>query len=156
MLSQQIRYGLPEDLIPLIIQYACVSPSAEALYKYSEKKYGYKLFETIHVTDDEDGNEVPLTEEDWELMVLEHSNKPTAHQSRFTFNIMECLYNNPSVWFKTLMMEGLRADKYNQNYNHWYKILELSASSHSNSKLLARQYAWRVYKKLTDCPTCVH
>ena len=158
MLSQQIRYGLPEDLIPLIIQYACVSPSAEALYNYSKKKYGAKIFETEYVKDDDDGNEVPLTEEDWEEMVLEESQKPLEHQSRFTFHVMECLYNNPSVLFRRLILEGLHADKYNQKQkiNHWYKIKSVSASSHPNSKLLARQYAWRTYKNLTDCPTCVH
>ena len=159
MLSQQIRYGLPEDLIPLIIQYACVSPSAEALYNYSKKKYKAKLFETNYVRDDEDGNEVPLTEEDWDDMVVDcvaECNKPVTHQTRMTHYIMECSYNKPQHWFRILTMKGLSADKFNENYNYWKKILELSASSHPNSKLLARQYAWRTYKKLTDCPTSVY
>jgi len=146
MLSEQIRNGLPEDLIPLIIQYACVSPSAEALYKRCRQQ-GVNKFEIYHVKDDEDGNEVPMTREDWDERVNENTNR------FIEINVIEEYRNEPWYWF-ALLTEGMADTSFNredivENYHLIRRYNNLREG-------IGKKYAWYKYKELTDCPTSVH
>jgi hypothetical protein len=118
----------------------------EAIYLGHEKGEPMNVIVHVVVDEDEENERLMDAEEyEWEIL-LPKSNKPVHEQARLTIDYIKDFNDKPFKWFRRL---GGRSATLTS-------IQLLYHSGHPNSELLARQYAWRAYKKLTDCPTYVH
>ena len=145
MLSQQIRDGLPADLIITIMQYAC--------YKtHDTAKMIKQAVEDNHELKDINGDTLPIFD-------AEYWNDPTFYIEKDCAEMrrdVELYILHPSDWFSILTEEYAECDEETREQLILFHQTLLPQDC-SDSLLVGskkqRIRAWDYYKRLSDCPT---